>query len=1107
MSIRVALHHHTEYRFDRSVALSPHLIRLRPAPHVRTPVHQYSLSVEPRSHFLNWQQDPFGNYVARYVFPEKTRRLTVTVDLVAEIVTINPFDFFVEGYAEQFPFVYEPQLRKELAPYFEVTERGPRLRDWVGAATPASGGEQIVSYLVHLNQRLQKDIGYTIRMEPGIQACEETLDKATGSCRDSAWLLVQILRHLGLAARFVSGYLVQLAPDVKSLDGPSGPAQDFTDLHAWAEVFVPGAGWIGLDPTSGMFAGEGHLPLACTPDPVSAAPITGATDRCETDFHFENRVTRIREDPRVTRPYTEVQWAAVMALGEAVDGELAAADVRLTMGGEPTFVSIDDMDGAEWNTAALGPHKRERAEVLLRRLWKRFAPGGVLHHGQGKWYPGESLPRWALSCYWRTDGKPVWHDPGRLAHPSEPEGAGAGEAETFLQALARRLGVDGNHAQAAYEDGLYYLWKEGTLPANLDVLDSRLRDPLERERLRRLFEAGLDRVVGYALPLAWDYAAGRWISNPWSFRRGHMFLLPGDSPMGLRLPLDALLWETEKARQVVIERDPFAPEEVLTEDYGEVHARYLAYLQAPPPRPDIHPQEFADLEGRTGEGLVRTALCAEPRDGVLHVFLPPLSHLSHWLPLVGAIEATAAELDLRVLLEGYQAPEDPRLHRFLITPDPAVIEANIQPAGSWPEMVRNTEILYEEARLARLGTEKFMLDGRHTGTGGGNHVTLGGPRPADSPLLRCPHLLGSLLRYWQNHPSLSYLFSGLFIGSTSQAPRVDEARDDALYELEIALQQLPAREAPALWLVDRILRNLLVDVTGNTHRAEFCIDKLYAPQSVSGRRGLVEFRGFEMPPHAQMSLVQMLLLRALVARFWGNPYEQAPVRWGTELHDRFMLPHYVARDAADVVAELGRWGYPFAPAWLDPFLEFRFPRYGTVNIDDVEVELRFAIEPWHVLGEEVTAQGTARYVDSSVERLQVKVRGMTGSRHLLTCNRRRVPLRSTGVRGDFVAGVRFKAWAPPSGLHPTLEVQAPLVFDLVDTWSGRSLGGCTYHVAHPGGRNYDSLPVNAYEAEARRLARFAPMGHTPGPLEPPPEEPAGEHPYTLDLRYGPPPRR
>jgi len=1107
MSIRVAIRHRTEYLFDRNVTLAPHEIRLRPAPHTRAPVHEYSLKVEPAEHFLNWMQDPFGNFVARYVFNESTRKMVIDVGLVVEMVTINPFDFFVEEYAEQYPFEYPKQLHKELKPYFECTESGPRLTEWL--STVPREAEKVVDFLVDLNHRLEQDIGYVIRMEPGVQTCEETLETGKGSCRDSAWLLVQVLRHLGLAARFVSGYLVQLAPDQESLDGPSGPTEDFTDLHAWAEVFIPGAGWIGLDPTSGLFAGEGHIPLACTPDYVSAAPVIGAVDKCEVEFKFVNEVTRIHEDPRVTLPYGDDEWAAVMALGQKVDDELTGNDVRLTMGGEPTFVSIDDMDGDEWNTAALGEHKRERAEVLLRRLWKRFADHGVLHHGQGKWYPGEPLPRWALSCLWRDDGSPVWRKPDLLADPTRVGATDVEAAHAFARRLANRLGVKSNNVEAGYEDALYYLWKEGTLPENVDVLDSKLEDKLERARLRRLFERGLDQVVGYALPLGWDHDGERWTSSPWTFRRGHMFLLPGDSPMGLRLPLDALVWEKPELRQPLLDADPFAPRSALPgagmgHGAGDVSARYTTWQNDVPSDSlrahGLSEQGVADAE-HDGPWFVRTAMAFEPREGNLHIFLPPISDAAHWLDLVGAIEATAEELTQAIVLEGYPAPHDPRLKRFSVTPDPGVIEVNVHPAHSWQEMVKNTDILYEEARLARLGTEKFMMDGRHTGTGGGNHVTLGGPSPADSPMLRNPQVLGSLVRYWQNHPALSYLFSGMFIGPTSQAPRVDEARDDSLYELGIAMQQLPKGEVPAPWLVDRVLRNLLVDMTGNTHRAEFCIDKLYSPDSATGRLGLVEFRGFEMPPHSRMAMVQSLLLRSLVARFWQQPYEQELVSWGTELHDRFMLPHYVERDMNDVIGDLKRWGYPIESRWFDPFVEFRFPRYGTVNIDDIEMELRFAIEPWNVLGEEVTAQGTARFVDSSVERMQVKVRGLTDTRHVVTCNGRRVPLRCTGERGEFVAGVRYKAWNPPSGLHPTIPVHAPLVFDILDRWSERSLGGCSYFVSHPGGLYYDTLPINAYEAESRRLARFSPTGHSIGSVTAPDEPIACEHPYTLDLRF------
>ena len=1129
MSIHVALDHQTHYRFDRPVALSPHIIRLRPAVHCRTPILGYSLKILPEKHFINWQQDPFGNYLARLIFPEKTRELLIQVDLVAEIITINPFDFFVEDYAYEFPFNYDAQLLKELAPYLEIKEHGRLLKDWLADVdrTP----RESVYFLVDLNRRLQRDIGYVVRMEPGIQSCEETLQLRQGSCRDSGWLLVQILRHLGFAARFVSGYLIQLTADVKSLDGPSGPEQDFTDLHAWAEVYVPGAGWIGLDPTSGLFAGEGHIPLACTPDPVSAAPITGATDPCQTEFYFHNQIKRVHEDPRVTKPYTEEQWRAIEDLGHGIDAELASHDVRLTMGGEPTFISIDDMDAAEWNTAALGPTKKRLAEDLLARLKNRFAPGGLLHIGQGKWYPGEQLPRWALGCFWRKDGEPVWRDPALFGNEEQNYGYGPADAEAFILALAEQLDVAPGHTQAAYEDVFYYLWKEARLPVNVDTLDNKIKDPVERRRLTRLFEQGINTVAGYVLPLRWQglHPHGHWKSGKWTFRDGHLFLVPGDSPMGLRLPLDALPYIPESQLETYPERNPFEPREPLHPPVDEIAQRYGRIVQPErmpqrireqgldpaatarryghtPPSPDtfhtLHDQQA--LPDDIAAEVVRTALCIEPREGRLYCFMPPLTHLEHWLDLVAHIEATAARLGTRIIIEGYEPPRDHRLQKLAVTPDPGVIEVNIHPAERWDEMVHNTHILYEEAHLARLGTEKFMLDGHHTGTGGGNHVTLGGPSPADSPLLRKPDLLQSLLTYWQHHPSLSYLFSGMFIGPTSQAPRVDEARDDALYNLDIAFRQMPPGEVPQPWIVDRVLRNLLADITGNTHRTEFCIDKLYSPDSASGRQGLVEFRAFEMPPHPRMSLAQMLLLRALVVRFWKQPYRHRLVRWGTELHDRFLLPHFVHQDFQDVICDLQRAGYPFDSAWFDPFFEFRFPRYGDlVTENGIAMELRTAIEPWNVLGEEVTAQGTARYVDSSVERMQVKLTGMVGERHVLACNGRRVPLRPTGRKSEYVAGIRFKAWNPPSGLHPTIPNHNPLIFEIVDTWNRLSLGGCSYYVSHPGGRSEEHFPVNSYEAESRRMARFRSMGHSSGTIDAPPEEPAGDHPYTLDLRYQP----
>ncbi|MBX3023983.1 transglutaminase family protein [bacterium] len=1101
MSIHVNLNHRTRYRFDRPVALSSHVVRLRPAPHCRTPIEAYSLRIEPAGHFINWQQDPFGNWAARLVFPEPTRELAIEVDLIADQTVINPFDFFVDQSAEQYPFRYDEHLAAQLAPYLEIRERGPLLQRWLDGIDRAP--RPTVDFLVHLNQRLQRAIAYTVRLEAGVQTCEETLALACGSCRDSAWLLVQVLRHLGLAARFVSGYLVQLTADVKALDGPAGPTADFTDLHAWAEVYVPGAGWLGLDPTSGLFAGEGHIPLACTPEPASAAPVTGYADPCEVELTYANVVRRVRETPRVTLPYSDEQWAAITDAGHAVDAALAAGDVRLTMGGEPTFVASDDMDGAEWTTAALGPGKRLRAGDLLRRLQRRLAPGAALHFGQGKWYPGEPLPRWALTCYWRGDREPLWRDQALFADERAPGGCGPLEAARFIERLASRLDLAPELAVPGYEDVFYYLWKEGGLPINVDPLQRNLHDPEERQRLATLLRRGLGTVTGYALPLRWEpsRSGGTWVSSRWEFRRARMYLLPGSSPMGYRLPLDSLPWAPEAAREREYPLDPFAPHPPLPVMQFPPEGAAAAPGSGATPEGAPDPTESADGAPATVTGgLTRTALCVEPRDGHLYVFLPPLVCLEAFVALLAAIEATARDLGLPIVLEGYEAPADPRLRKLQITPDPGVLEVNVHPSRSWDELAALTELLYEEAHHCRLGTEKFMLDGRHTGTGGGNHITIGGATAADSPALRRPDLVRSLLTYWQHHPSLSYFFSGLFLGPTSQAPRVDEARTDSLYELELAFQQTPAGAAAPPWLVDRLFRNLLIDVTGNTHRAEFCIDKLYAPTGATGRLGLVEMRAFEMPPHARMSCVQQLLLRALIARCWAAPYRGELVRWGTALHDRFMLPHFLWNDLREVVCDLERAGFPLALEWFAPFLEFRFPRYGAVQLGDVELELRMAIEPWHVLGEEVGSQGTTRYVDSSVERLQVRVTGLTEGRHLVACNGRRVPLRPTGRRAEAVAGVRYRAWRPPSALHPTIPVHAPLVFDVVDAWSGYAIGGCTYHVAHPGGRNYETFPVNANEAEARRSARFWPYGHTPGPLAAPPEEPSLEYPCTLDLR-------
>ncbi|MFY9314327.1 MAG: transglutaminase family protein [Burkholderiales bacterium] len=1090
MSIHVALNHITHYRYERPIALGPQVVRLRPAPHARTPVLAYSQRVAPAKHFINWQQDPQSNWLACLVFPEPVRELRIEIDLVAAMSVINPFDFFLEPSAEKFPFRYDEALLHQLAPYLQRGALTPRFKRYLDAV--ARTPTPTVDFLVDLNLRMSKDIRYLIRMEPGIQTPEETLALASGSCRDSGWLLVQLLRHLGIAARFVSGYLIQLKPDVKSLDGPSGTDADFTDLHAWCEAYLPGAGWVGLDPTSGLFAGEGHIPLACSAEPGSAAPITGLTEKAEVEFSHHMRVDRIWEAPRVTKPYTDEQWTAIEALGLRVDADLQARDVRLTMGGEPTFVSVDDREGAEWNTEAMGPNKRRLGTVLLKKLQEKYATTGLLHFGQGKWYPGEQLPRWSLSCFWRKDGEPVWEDAALFADETKDNRADAALAGRFLRALATRLALDPKHVFPAHEDTWYYLWRERRLPANVDPLDARLEDPLERERLRRIFHQGLDQVTGFVLPIA--KAGAAWQTGAWFLREERCYLIPGDSPLGLRLPLDSLPWVSKTDFPWVHAPDPMQQFPALP-PHQRIERRFPSKEES---KSQIRPALF-----ESASGITRTAICAEPRQGTLYVFMPPAERLEDYLELVVAVEATAAELAAPVVLEGYEPPRDPRLELIRITPDPGVLEANIHPAHSWTELVENTSFLYEKARETRLATEKFMIDGRHTGTGGGNHFVLGGATPADSPFLRRPDLLASLIAYWHNHPSLSYLFSGMFIGPTSQHPRVDEARNDSVYELEIAFNELrkSTGASPPPWWVDRVLRNLLIDATGNTHRAEFCIDKLYSPDGPAGRMGLLELRAFEMPPHARMSLTQQLLMRALIARFWQRPYVPARLaRWGTGIHDRFMLPHFVWQDFEDVIEETRGEGYDLDPAWFAPHFEFRFPLVGEFAARGTRIELRSALEPWNVMGEEGAPGGTVRYVDSSVERLQLRATGLVGGRHALACNGRPVPLAPTGNAGEFVAGVRYKAWNPPSSLHPTIGVHAPLVFDLVDTWMNRSMGGCQYHVAHPGGRAHEDFPVNAYAAEGRRLARFVRMGHTPGHVEVRPEERNPNFPFTLDLR-------
>jgi uncharacterized protein (DUF2126 family)/transglutaminase-like putative cysteine protease len=1062
MSIQVALNHWTRYRYDKAVSVGPQVMRLRPAPHCRTPIVSYSLSVTPAGHLLHWQLDSHNNHVARLLFPDKINEFVVKVDIVAELSPFNPFDFFLEPGVEVYPFEYAPELAKDLVPYRWVDPAGPLLQAFLGKLSRETQGT--ISFLVDLNRRVRNEIDYVTRLVPGIQTCEQTLEKCTGSCRDSAWLLVQILRHLGIAARFVSGYLIQLAADERAPEGASGPQSDSADFHAWTEAFLPGAGWIGMDPTSGLFAGEGHIPLVCTPNASKAAPIEGTVELANVDFGYSMSIRRLNDAPRPSKPFTEEAWLQVEQVAHHVDAHLEAQNVRLTMGGEPTFVGVDEPESPQWNIDALGPMKRARGLALIQCLREKVAPGAVLHYGQGKWCPGEPLPRWALSCFWRLDRVPIWENIDLIAREDQDYSFGAPDAFKFIEALTRRLQVS----------------SENMLPTYNGEVEST-------------------EAAGYILPIRRRQLAGRlcWSSQLWFRRPERLLLSPGDSPIGYRIPTESMPWVAPDEVEYEYEAAPFSDRIKLPSR----PSRRMDLFQGNP-LTDSLPALPSTSE--TAPELIRPSLCVEAREGRLHVFLPYVSQLADYLDLLAAVEDTCQHLHKPVWLEGYPPPSDPRLRSFSITSDPGVLEVNLPPASNWDELEQINTLLFEEASHNRLTAEKFAYNGSHLATGGGSHIVIGGATVLDSPFLRRPDLLRSMLAFWQNHPSLSYLFSGMYVGPTSQSPRADEARMDALYELEVAFSNLPPSDCPPN-IVDGLFRNLLVDVTGNAHRAEFCIDKLYPPEGLGLRLGLLELRAFEMAPHVRMGLLEMLLIRALVCMFWKRPFEGGLVRWGTALHDRFMLPHFVGRDFSDVLSQLRGCGYNFEEEWFAARLEFRFPKIGSIAVEGVELELRQALEPWNVLAEETTSGRTVRAVDSSFERIQVRVSGFTTeSRYVVACNGRRVPLYPTGKSGETVAGVRYCARQLSAMLHPTIPVHAPLIFDIIDRWKERAIGRCAYHVGSPDGRAYTARPVNAAEAADRRQQRFQKSDPATGLIAVPEEETNPIFPMTLDLRLPPP---
>lgn len=1135
--MRVLIQHRSRYLYPRPALLGPQMIRLRPADHARAQIETYSLAIRPE-HRLHWQRDPHGNRVARVTFRagQATEVLEIMVELGVDIRPINPFDFFVDDRVKELPFSYPDRLDAELAQYLDTEDPAYRTGEQVAALSaslPSRGGT--IDVLVELVRAVASEVRYVIRDEAGVWTPEETLAHGRGSCRDSAVLLVALMRARGIAARFVSGYLVQLTDEGMIPDEPKGVTRDVVDLHAWAEAYVPGAGWIGFDGTSGLLCGEGHIPLAATASPHQAAPLDGTSDVAAREARFEAVIQRLGHEARPTAPYPDEVWAELEAAGDRADAALAAAGLEVWVGGEPTFTARERQALPEWQGGAVGEDKWQRGLKLAELLRDRMAPGGAVLHRMGKHYPGESLPRWALDILGRRGGGLLW--PRRELPEVGDAGEGGAPREADLIDAARRageriaaaLGV-APELHPAYEDPWEVIRDEAKLPVDVDPRTAGLDDPEERRRLAGILGRGVGRPAGWVLPLG--RVDGGWLTERWQLRRGHLFLLPGDSPIGLRLPLGSVVggappvtWEEaaelpdprrdrdeggedgdasdagdadpKEAKDAggadgadgVSGADGAARRGKARRDTQAAASRTAAAAPSPPlPRTDA-------TAGPVG---LRTALAIEPRGGQLWAFLPPLPRFADFAALLGAIDAARAELGIEVHLEGYPPPPSPELLRFSVTPDPGVLEVNLPPAAGSREAIALHHTVFEAALAAGLTAERYLLDGRLAGSGGGNHITIGASRPERSPWLVRPELLGSLVTFAQHHPSLSYLFSGLFVGPTSQAPRVDEARHDALYELEIALPRL--YESPPAWQVDALLRHLLVDVAGSTHRAEISIDKLLDPQTPHGRQGLVELRAFEMPPHPRMAAAQVLLVRALVAAFAAAPYRHPLVRWGSALHDRFMLPYFLWRDFEDVLAFLAERGVALPADGYRPFVELRCPLVGTIRAGDAAVEVRNAIEPWHVLGEEATQAGTARYVDSSVERLELRAIGLDPERYTVAVNGIAAPLREAAGRDVRVAGVRFRAWCPPHALHPHLGIHHPLRIEIVDAWARRGAAAGTYHVWHPEGRAFDAAPLTRVEAAARRAQRFTLDGPAPAPSAPRPAPPHPDQPHTLDLR-------
>ena len=1009
--------------------------------------------------------------------PRRSPTLDITVGLVADLMVINPFDFFVEEYAERCRSPTSTSLAADLAPYLRPVDERPgprRLRQSLprAAGRPRRTARRTVDVPRRAQRRRARRVAYSVRMEPGRADPRRDAHprrSAPAATRPGCWSRCCASTASPPASSPATSCS---SPPTRS---PRRPQRPGPRLHRPARLGrgLPARCRLGRHgPDLAPLRRRGPHPALRDARTRAAPPRSRAPPSpCEVTFSFHNEVTRVHEDPRVTKPYTDDQWARIDALGEAVDQRLADGDVRLTMGGEPTFVSLDDTDHRAVE------HRRRRPGEA--RPWPPRSPSGCARPtpragsstaARASGTPASPCPAGSIALQWRTDGVPLW----RARRSSPTRGARAATRRrppaTPRPSPPRSRSVLGLPAEQR-PPGVRGPARRRSPPR---CASRRARPPTRTPR--RSTTHGLGRrwtrpqvATAHRLGAAARHQHGR----PGRLGQPAVALPPrparagaGHRPAGLRLPLDSVAWKEPGPGRAVVPRGR-APR-------WSRRARRHAW-------------------STRGRGHHRAGVRG-PRRPTSTSSSRPTEQLDDYAALLSSSSAAARTVGRPVVLEGYGPPPDPRLTQLIVTPDPGVIEVNVQPTRSWAELRELTTTLYDEARQARPDDREVRPrrpPHRHRRRQPPHPRRP--PRRSTRPLLRRPDLLVSLLTYWQRHPSPVLPVLRPLHRPTSQAPRFDEGRPEALYEMEIAfaeIDRLAAQasgphgtgEGPRPWLVDRALRHLLTDLTGNTHRAEFCIDKLYSPDSSRGRLGLLELRGFEMPPHPQMALVQALLVRASSRCSGTQPFAAPLVRWGTELHEDFLLP--AGRDS-DIAAGGRRPARPrhrlrggvARPVHGVPLPAHRHARrIGRGH----ELELRQAIEPWHVLGEEATAGGTARYVDSSVERVQVPVAGLDPHRHLVTCNGVPVPLTPTGAAGRALRRRALPRLAAAVGAAPHHRGARPAALRRRRPRRGARWAVRPTTSSTPAAGPTTHPPVNAAEAEARRASRFEARGHTAG---------------------------